>query len=179
MNGNSKCVAALFVGLWLGPQHAFGQSLRATATVTVSNQNVWNYTLTNAEPSTSSNWLTDFYLPIFAPVTAITAPNNWYVDTDGVSYIEWSNVEDYPYPDDIAPGLSASGFSFTSVATSTPFQYGIGSWDHVNDAAGPDAIGNVLVPYAAPVPEASTILSLGLGLGSLGLLAFRRRARKS
>ena len=31
----------------------------------------------------------------------------------------------------------------------------------------------------APVPEASTILSLGLGLGSLGLLAFRRRAHRS
>ena len=31
----------------------------------------------------------------------------------------------------------------------------------------------------APVPEASTVLSLGLGMVGLGILAFRRRARQS
>jgi len=110
-------LAALLLCMGLiTPEGVSAQVLQATATLNQSGQTDWNYTLTNSEPAGSNNWLTDFYLPINAPVTDIQTANGWQIDTDNVSYIQWSNTEPEPFPNDIAPGLSVPGFSFTSVA---------------------------------------------------------------
>ena len=154
---------------------AQAQNLQATATTSVTSAGVWNYTFTNSEPTSSGNYLTDFYLPISAPITNVQTANGWTVDTDYTNFIQWSNTEPEPFPNDIEPGLSVSGFSFTSVTTGTQVQYTLASWDHSADAAGPDAHGTILAPYApAPVPEVSTWQSLGALLLLSGLLVVRR-----
>ena len=167
--------------VFLGITNASAQNLAATATLDQSGQTVWNYTLTNLEPAGSSNWLTDFYLPLNAPITDVQTSNGWQIDTDNTSYIQWYNTETFPYPNDVAPGLSASGFSFTSVATGSIVQYTLGSWDHTMDAVGSYAADNILTPDASPaaVPESSASVSLGilLALGGVGVMARRRMGR--
>lgn len=154
---------------------AGAQNLQATATTSVTSAGVWNYTFTDSEPMSSGNWLTDFYLPISAPITDVQTANGWTIDTDYTNYIQWSNTEPEPFPNDIAPGLSVSGFSFTSVTTGSQVQYTLASWDHGADAAGPNGTGTILTPYApAPVPEVSTWQSMAALLLLGGLLAVRR-----
>jgi len=100
-----------------------------------------------------------------------------------VNYVSWQNTDPaLPYPHDIAPGTSLSGFSFsTSASGSAQSTISINSIDHSVDNLGPSYLGNVLAPAAAPVPESSTFVSLGVGLLVLGgvVLIARRRARKS
>jgi len=172
----SWCAASISLCLGVGfltPLQA--QDLQATATISVTSAGVWNYTFTNSEPMDSGNWLTDFYLPLNSPITDVHSANGWSIDTDYTNYIQWSNTEPEPFPNDIAPGHSVSGFSFTSVATGRQVQYTLASWDHSADTAGPNAQGMILIPYApAPVPEVSTWQSLGALLLLGGLLIARR-----
>ena len=154
--------------LFMSP--VFAQNLNATTAVQVTPQGSWMYTLNNNEASTSDNWLTSFYLPINAPVSNVTSPINWTVDTDGASYVLWSDPESYPYPDDVAPGASLSGFSFISQSLGGNVLSTVSSWNHASDNAGPTVDLQVLSPGSAPsVPEASTWQSLGL-LILLGVL---------
>jgi len=167
--------------LFSGLNNVSAQSLAATATVYVSGQTVWDYTLTNLESATSNNWLTDFYLPINAPITDIQTSNGWQIDSDNSTFIHWSNIEALPYPDDIAPGSSAFGFSFNSVSTGSLVQYTLSSWDHGVDAAGPYTTGSVLAPSVpAAVPEASTGVIFVLGfLFLIGAAYQKMRWRKT
>lgn len=72
-------------------------------------------------------------------------------------------------PGSFSPGSVVSGFSFDSTfaPTSTTFS-GI-------DSSGGTFTGTTLTPNAAPVPEAGTLVSLGIGLLFLGGAVLRRR----
>ncbi len=116
--------------------------------------NTWNYTIINNEPGTSNNWLTSFFLPIDAQVTAVQAPGDWFVQTDDATYILWYNAEAYPYPSDVPPGGSLSGFQFESSAPGEFVSYTLSSWDHFFDQPGPTVSNQILTPgIAQGVPE--------------------------
>jgi len=152
--------------------------LNASVSLDLSGQPVWNYTLDNLESSGSDNWLTDFALSIAAPISNIQSPNGWFVDTDNLTYIRWANVEPFPYPNDIPPGGSISGFSFQSSATgNTQAEYTIASWNHSIDDAGPFTNGQILAPFVATVPESgiSTFLFGGVMLGFMSLWQRRHK----
>ena len=68
-----------------------------------------------------------------------------------------------------APGSTISGFSFSSIFAPATI-----SFDTLDEAGG-TATGTTLGPAGAPVPEASTLVSLGFGLSALALIAVRRR----
>lgn len=154
---------------------AFAQTLNATATLQVTPQGGWTYTLNNNEAVTNDNWLTSFYLPINAPVSNVVAPSNWIIDTDDATYILWSNQEAYPYPDDVAPETALSGFTFNSQAPGAEVSSVVSSWNHATDDTGPNVMLQILSPNSPPaVPEASTWQSLGALLLLGGLLVVRR-----
>ena len=71
--------------------------------------------------------------------------------------------------DTFAPGSTVSGFSFSSIFAPATISY-----DTLDDNGGATT-GTTLGPAAAPVPEASTFVSLGLGLSVLAFVALRRR----
>ena len=71
--------------------------------------------------------------------------------------------------DTFAPGSTVSGFSFSSVFAPAPISY------DTQDDLGNATTGMTLGPAGAPVPEASTLVSLGMGLSALALIAVRRR----
>ena len=159
---------------------ANAQNLQAIVTTSTTDSGVWNYTLTNSEPISGSSWLTDFFLPINAPITNVQTAKGWEINTDYANYIQWSNTEPEPFPNDIAPSESVSGFSFTSVSTGTPVQFVLSSWDHPSDAAGPTLKGTILAPDASSaVPEPSTITTFSIGALSLLLFAVRRRLKST
>ena len=175
--------AVLLVTLILG-QAAQAQTLSAHAEVAISGQ-VYSYTVFNDEALGSPNYSGGFYLSVNAPFTVTGSPNGWNYVTDGTSYVNWNNTDTaLPYPHDIAPGTSLSGFTIEAsvLSLSSPGGYQLYSWDHVADAPGPNSNpATILAPGAAPVPESSTFVSLGVGLLFLGglLLIVRNRARKS
>jgi hypothetical protein len=129
------------------------------------NGTLWSYTITNN--TTDPNlWFTDVTLIITAPVADITSPTNWLVDTDYTTYIEWFNGDaDPPYPDDIAPGSSLSGFSFTSVGSPGQHLYGLISWDHNLDEPGPSLAGTVIAPTSVPEPATAAFIITGFLVG--------------
>ena len=78
---------------------------------------VWSYTVFNDQPSGDSSYISSFTLQIAAPISVITAPDGWTFGSDNASYVQWFNIDpSLPYPHDIAPGMSLSGFSVTSTA---------------------------------------------------------------
>ena len=78
-------------------------------------------------------------------------------------------IESFLADDSFAPGTTVSGFSFDSIfAPSTV------AFDTVSSGTAVYT-GTTLGPAGAPVPEASTLVSLGIGLSALALIAVRRR----
>lgn len=154
---------------------SIGQTLQADVGLT-RNGSTWIYTVSNLEQATSDNWVTSFYLPIYAQVSNVSAPNNWIVDTDGRHYILWSNQEAYPYPDDISPGSTLTGFSFQSTAPATTASSLVSSWDHGIDDIGPTVNLTILTPLT-PVPEPSGVAVL-VGLVVTGAMVTLRRKRQ-
>ncbi len=67
------------------------------------------------------------------------------------------------------PGTTVSGFGFSSIFAPTAI-----SFDTL-DESGVMTTGTTLGPAGAPVPEASTLVSLGLGLLALTVVGVRRR----
>lgn len=70
---------------------------------------------------------------------------------------------------DFAPGSTLTGFSFSST-----FGPGTVGFD-AEDISGGTSTGATLAPIAAPVPEPSTLISLGAGVLLLTFCAARRR----
>ncbi len=78
-------------------------------------------------------------------------------------------IESFLADTSFAPGSTVSGFSFDSTfAPSTV------AFDTVSSGTA-YYTGTTLGPAGAPVPEASTLVSLGVGLSVLTLIAVRRR----
>lgn len=166
----------LCAGVWLlSAAPTCAQVLNATVTLqqtrNSNGQTVWNYSVMNNEPSTSANNVTAFYLPVNAPVFGIQAPAGWAADTSDPTFVQWYNAEDYPYPDDVRPQSALPGFAFTSdTPDGATVTFEINSY-----VGGPAALGNVLSPTVAPVPEPGALPILGLGAATLGLLILMRR----
>lgn len=116
----------------------------------------WTYTLTDDEPLGSPNYLTSFGLEVSAPVTVIGVPSGWDFITDNASYVYWFDTDaSVPYPDDVAPGDTLSGFALQSTgATSSLFSDNIAAWDHSADAPGPSYLGETFAPTIAAVATA-------------------------
>lgn len=120
---------------------------------------IWSYTLFNDEPSSSPEFITSFSLTVNAPITVTGTPAGWDVSTDGDTFVSWFNTDPaLPYPHDIAPGASLSGFSISSTtASSQLLSYGLSAWDHTLDQLGPSAVSTISAPsVAATVPETAS-----------------------
>lgn len=104
--------------------------------------------------------------------TSLTAPTGFQTTFDsGNGIMSFSPVASTdPNAPTFGAGTTVSGFSFSSV-----FSPSAVSFDTL-DANGASSTGTTLGPAGAPVPEASTLVSLGLGLSVLTLIAVRRRA---
>ena len=80
-----------------------------------------------------------------------------------------AGIESFVASNSFASGSTNSGFSFDST-----FAPATVAFDTVSFAPTPYT-GTTLGPAGAPVPEASTLVSLGAGLSVLALVAVRRR----
>lgn len=149
----SCCVAVLVFSRLL-----FGDNLPSQVTESV-NSSSWDYTVTNDEPSGNGNWITSFTLTVDAPISVTSSPANWDYTTDGDTFVSWFNTDmNPPFPHDIVPGASLSGFDISSLdAVSQPDVYYLSAWDHLEQVAGPVVSGNVNVPVRiATTPEPSS-----------------------
>ncbi len=100
--------------------------------------------------------------------TNLTAPDGFQTTFDpGVGILSFSPT--LTSTQAFSAGSTVSGFSFDSV-----FSPSTVSFDTL-DVNGATSAGTTLGPGGAPVPEASTLVSLGLGLSVLALVAVRRR----
>ena len=157
------------------------QDLASHVDVNVSSS-IWSYTLFDDEPLGNANYINSFSLAIAAPISNISAPDGWAYSSDNSSYVFWYNADpSLPLPHDVAPGASLGGFSIESAsAVSQPSDFVIQAWDHTANMPGLVNASTVLAP-ASPVPEASTVVSLGVGLLVLSGIALiaRKRARKT
>ena len=149
------------------------QTLHSFVDVSTSG-NVWSYTLYNLESSSSSSWITSFFLPINGPIRDVTAPADWTSDTDNISFVLWSNPDDFPYPHDIAPNGSLSGFSFTSDLSGKLVNVIVSSWDHDTDNPGANASLSVVSPLAVPEPEGWVFIAEALCLACLRRFYIKR-----
>ncbi len=78
-------------------------------------------------------------------------------------------IESFLADDSFAPGSVISGFSFDSTYAPSAVVFDtVGSGTTIYT-------GTTLGPAGAPVPEASTLISLGIGLSVLAVVAVRRR----
>jgi len=169
------------------PSH--GQSFSVDTTVTqTASQYTYAFTL-NYDQAGAVQGLTNpiydwtFYIdPNLPTPTAIALPTGWKDTYDPTSgqfdfYTEGPNGfgnGDFG-PNVILAGQSLSGFGLT-----TPAAPDVSIASVTDELFNQDATTAMLPTSApAPVPEASTVLSLGLGMVGLGILAFRRRARQS
>lgn len=176
------CFALL--ALLLGMRQAHAQLLAHTELNQTGS--VFSYTLFNDEPVNSPNFLTTFHLTVDAPITVTGIPTGWDFVTDNRTYVDWFNTDTtLPYPNDVAPSSSLSGFIVESAVTTTVLlDYTVTSWDHTADAPG-SAIQDdfVLAPSgvaaAAPEPSSLTIMLTGsvvlLLLSTLRMILARRK----
>jgi hypothetical protein len=106
------------------------------------------YTVFNDEAAGSQSYLNTFYLPVNAPISVVSSPPGWSFTTDHFTYINWFSTDSaMPYPNDIAPGASASGFAIqSSIQSSEPFDCLLSSWDHSLTNSGPANTNTVSAP---------------------------------
>lgn len=171
----------VFVGLFCLSIQAASAQLNAHVDVTQS-PSTWTYTLINEEAINSPDFIGGFTLSVDAPITLIGAPDGWSYQSDNLSYVYWFNTDTaLPYPHDVAPGSSLGGFTIQSdISTSYSLSETLDAWDHTQDASGPSVAGNVLAPSSrpSPVPEASTAISVGVGVLLMFLIAVRRQGKR-
>jgi len=133
------------------------------------------YTVDNLEPTGSPNYITAFGITVNAPIDILSSPTGWAFSTDNSGYVYWYNTDaSLPYPNDIAPGASLSGFNIeSSVTTAGSLDYSVYAWDHTVDGPGPASFGDILAPSApAAAPEASTGLCFTVSIVLLGFMLF-------
>lgn len=137
---------------------------------------LFSYNIENLETIDSNWFVSSFTILIGAPATVTGIPEGWQVDTDGISYVSWWNTdEELPYPHDIAPGASLSGFEINSAATTAEENIAtLTTWDHALDSEGPSGQQPVIVPYVVPEPATAAGLSISL----LCCLAIYRKRTK-
>lgn len=142
---------------------------------------VFSYTLFNDESIGSANFLSTFHLAVDAPITVTSTPVGWDFSTDNRTYVDWFNTDTgLPYPHDVAPGSSLSGFIIQStVKTTATLDFTVTSWDHIGDTSGPTTMGFVAAPsgISAVVPEPGSFIAVFIGTLAGGLF-FMRRKRK-
>ena len=106
------------------------------------------------------------------PLRVVTAPLGWDFVTDYANYVDsFSGDTSLPFPDDIAPGASLSGFSiFAPGDGSTTATYSLTTWDSSLGVSGAMSQGVGLGP--GPTPKPSEMPESGtLSLASCFLLA--------
>jgi|SRR5579871_798399 len=172
-----------------GYQVAKAQTFLSHVAVDIT-QNTYTYTLFNDEPTGNPYYSTDLTLSLPNPTSFVVTgvPDGWQVFTDNTDFVYWYNNDvSLPYPHDVAPGASLTGFVIQAVGSTTSQNgsYEIDSLDHTAVAFGPSALGSVLVPQSTsnappPVPEPSSPLFLGAILicSSVLLLWTWRRTRR-
>jgi hypothetical protein len=144
---------------------------------------VFNYTVFNDEPTTSSDYISTFNLTVNAPITISGTPAGWDYVTDNATYVDWFNTDPVlPYPHDIAPGASLGGFVIQSTVTTSALEpYAVTFWDHSLDAGGPYFQDQVQAPFnfsiPASVPEPTSMIPLGTGLVALAGYTWYRGKR--
>src|SRR5581483_8790367 len=123
------------------------QAFQAHVVLTHSGTN-YTYTLFNDEPAGSQSYLNTFYLPVNARISVVSSPPGWSFTTDGMTYVNWFSTDTaLPYPSDIAPGASVTGFAIqTAIQTSESFDGALGSWDHSLTNSGPASTGLISAP---------------------------------
>ncbi len=124
---------------------------------------LWSYTIFNDEPLGSPNYLAAFTISVNAPVLVSASPTGWTSFTDNLTFVSWYNTDaSLPYPNDVAPGASLSGFGLSSsVPDSALLPATLVAWDHVLDVPGP--FSQDLTADAPSTPEPATV-SLVAGL---------------
>lgn len=124
--------------------------LAASLTVETS-PSLWSYTVTNNEVSTSPQFINAFSLDVVALVSVVGTPPGWSVITDNSSFVLWYAADTQaPYPHQIAPGQSLSGFQLQAgspASESTGFS--LTAWNQTTNAAGLVLLGAVLSPARA------------------------------
>lgn len=131
----------------LGPVVAMGETLQARIEVAQAGTN-FSYTVFNDELITSRWHVSMWHLELNTPFNVIATPPGWDYITDNASYVDWysTDAED-PYPHDIAPGASLSGFAVGAVvATSEDLAFAAMSWQQGSTNSGPSALGLVKAP---------------------------------
>ena len=144
-------------------------AVQAHVEVAVSGAN-FTYTIFNDEDPGSSLILSAFELQLEAPIQAIQSPPGWTFETDGANYISWISTNDTPpFPDDLLPGGSLSGFVVqTLVAAMDTNACAIASSDLSTTNAGSVFTGSVLAP-SAPTLNPSVELSQNAGVLQLSV----------
>lgn len=146
-----------------------GANADTLPSVTESQPNAftWSYSISNNEPASSADFVYGFELAIQAKITSIQTPLGWDYQTDQYSYIYWfSTSTAAPYPDDLPPGVSLSGFVLSANALSGASESVILSWNHLTDELGTVSYGAVDAPVAelAPEPFSGALFMCGIGL---------------
>jgi hypothetical protein len=175
------------IGLFLLALISIGQAIAAqdlAAHIDVSTgQYTWSYTLFNDELANSPNYISAFNLVVDADIVVTGTPSGWDYLTDNATFVRWFNTDDsLPYPNDIAPGGSLSGFTLQSVGSvSALFDSSLSAWDHDLDAPGPTLRGTVLAPLRSSmtVPEADPTALIASCMVAVAVLRLRRSRRKT
>lgn len=124
------------------------QPLRARVASAVCTD-FWNYELVNEEEAGSGLDIVGFTLSLAAPITVTGIPLGWTMETDSVSFVRWSALQqDQGVPGRIGPGRSLSGFQLMSPHTRSEATLStLSGWDHVAGRAGPAVLDYAVVPY--------------------------------
>jgi hypothetical protein len=118
----------------------------------------FSFTVFNDEPLESSHYLTIWHLVASAPFQVISTPPGWSCFTDNSTYVDWFSTDaEWPYVNDIAPGVSLGGFALASVVpTFEDLPFAAVSWDHAATNSGPSYLGTVASPSIMTVTAVLT-----------------------